>query len=91
MNYFQKYTSKVPASSHLLKIYESVELCFKPMFLLGRVRLAQLVKISFIVFHVACLIFITKPFLSHSIALSLKPFICREFRVPEELGLSKFS
>ena len=58
-------------------------------------KMAQLVKVPFIVFYLARLIFTGQT--SHlamvypSIALSLEPFICQEIRMLKPLWLSKIS
>ena len=60
---------------------------------LGRLKLAQMAKIFFIVFRLTRIIFTGKTshlnMVYHSIALSLEPFICRQIRIPEELWPSE--
>ena len=55
---------------------------------LGRLKLAQLAKIIFIVFRLASIIFTGKTsyldMVYRSIALSLEPSVCREIRIPGE-------
>ena len=56
---------------------------------LGPLKMAQLVKIPFIVFRLARLISSTKLavkiWYTHSLALSYEPFICQEILILEEL------
>ena len=60
VNYLQEYTLKVPASSHFFETqveFMFVKMTPKSKFLLAHLKMVQLVKIPFIVFHLARLIF----------------------------------